>query len=255
MSRVETPNTPSLGELLADDQYVRQRLEPRRVDLDYLVLTDLRLVITRLAPQVRGRLFDYGSGAAPYRRFFKQCSEYIAADVTPGPTIDRLLAADGSTGEPSGAYDVILSTQVLEHVRDPDDYLDECYRILRPGGRLILSTHGMIEEHGCPYDFHRWTSRGLEELVIAHGFTVLESLKFTTELRAVAQLVHQFALHLRSRRGGWTRYPWAVIRRLYSKLCLPLLNWLADRVPDQSVLPSSDPASLYVGVCIVAAKA
>lgn len=252
MSTVDAPKAPTLGELLADDQYVRARLEPRRRDLDYLVLTDLRRLITRLAPQARGRLFDYGSGAAPYRRFFKHCSEYVAADVTPGPAIDRLLSPDGSTGEPSSAYDVILSTQVLEHVKDPGAYLDECYRILRPGGRLILSTHGMIEEHGCPYDFHRWTSRGLEELVAAHGFTLVESLKFTAELRAVVQLLHQFALHLRSR--GALRYFWAVLRRIYAAVCLPLLNWLADRVPQHALLPSSDPASLYVGVCVVATK-
>ena len=79
--------------------------------------------------------FDYGCGAAPYRGFFRDCTEYIGADVTPGPNVDRQLDADGLTEEPSGSYDSLLSTQVLEHVKDPEAYVRECHRILRPGGR------------------------------------------------------------------------------------------------------------------------
>jgi SAM-dependent methyltransferase len=55
----------------------------------------------------------------------------------------------------------VLSTQVLEHVLDPDVYLRECYRVLRPGGRLLLSTHGFMFYHPDPDDYWRWTCAGL----------------------------------------------------------------------------------------------
>ncbi|MFO1499635.1 MAG: class I SAM-dependent methyltransferase [Verrucomicrobiota bacterium] len=249
-----TISQPELGDLLAGDDYVRQRLRPRWRDMDYLVLKDLRDLIQSQAPQASGRLFDYGCGAAPYRSFFQHCAEYVAADVTPGPRVDRLLEADGLTAEPSEAYDVVLSTQVLEHVRDPEAYLQECYRILHPGGRLILSTHGMVEEHGCPYDFHRWTSRGLENVAADAGFTVLESVKFTAEIRGIVQLLHQFVGHLRCRQGLVGRAFLAALRRAYYRFCMPILNWLGDRFPEQAVLPASHPATLYAGVCIVAEK-
>jgi SAM-dependent methyltransferase len=253
MSTVEAPK-PALGELLADEAYVRRRLDPKLWDLDYLVLTDLRELVLKVAGVVRGRLLDYGSGAAPYRAYFKHCTEYVAADVTPGPNIDRLLEPDGSTSEPADAYDFVLSTQVLEHVKDAEGYLAECYRILRPGGRLLLTTHGMVEEHGCPYDFHRWTCRGLENLAIAQGFTIQESYKFTTEIRGIVQLLHQFAGHLRCPNQLLVRYLLAAVRRCYYWFCVPVLNWIGARLPHQGVIPGEDPATLYVGIGILAVK-
>lgn len=249
------PAVPAeLGQLLADRQYVRRRLNPRLRDLDYLVLKDLRQLVEGLAQRARGRVFDYGCGAAPYRQFFAHCAEYIGADVTPGPHIDRLLGPDGLSTEPSASYDVVLSTQVLEHVKDPDGYLQECHRLLKPGGQLILSTHGMVEEHGCPFDFHRWTSRGLEDLAEKAGFTVSESVKFTTEIRGIVQLLHQFVGHLRCPERRAFRYLLAAVRRGYYWFLLPGLNWLADRLPHQAIVAGSSPASLYVGVCILAVK-
>jgi SAM-dependent methyltransferase len=207
-----------------------------------------------MASRARGRVFDYGCGAAPYRELFSHCAEYVGADVTPGPHVDRLLGAQGLTNELAESYDTVLSTQVLEHVEDPDAYLDECCRILRPGGQLILSTHGMVEEHGCPYDFHRWTSRGLENLAAKHGFEIMDSVKFTTEIRGIVQLSHQFVGHLRAPGCQLLRYPLAAVRQFYNWIFLPLMNWGADRLSRQAIVPGSDPASLYVGVCILGQK-
>jgi SAM-dependent methyltransferase len=253
MSSVEAPKA-ALGDLLARDDYVRRRLQPKLSDLDYLVLTDLRELVFKMAARVHGRLFDYGCGAAPYRTLFGRVEEYVGADVTPGPGVDRLLSAEGLTAEPSDSYDVLLSTQVLEHVEDPEGYLCECYRILRPGGHLILSTHGMVEEHGCPFDFHRWTSRGLENLAAAAGFNVVESLKFTTEIRGIVQLLNQFIGHLRCEERILWRYPLAALRRTYYWLAMPCLHWLSNRFLSQAIVPASDGASIYVGVCVLAIK-
>ena len=41
---------------------------------------------------------------------------------------------------PAGAFDVILSFQVIEHVNDDEAYLREAHRLLKPGGTLILIT-------------------------------------------------------------------------------------------------------------------
>lgn len=238
-----------LGKRLSDADYLRQRTTPSLLDVDYLQLKDLYELLRSLAPAFTGDIFDYGCGGSPYRHLFLNCQSYIGADVTRGPAVDRILQSNGLTQEPAESFNLVLSTQVLEHVKDPEAYLRECHRILRPGGQLIVTTHGMIQEHGCPYDFQRWTSRGLEELLVRTGFQVLDSLKLTTQVRAAIQLSHQCVSHLRAPNKLFLHYLLAVFRHGYHWLLVPFLNWLAGRFPEQATAPGGSTVSLYTGIC------
>lgn len=243
-----------LGRLLHADDYVRSRQRPIRKDPHYLGLSDLLSVVRPFAAAAQGELFDYGSGGAPYRSLFINVNKYVRADITPGPNVDRLLQANGHTDEPDARYDAVLSTQVLEHVPDPAAYLRECVRILKPGGRLLVTTHGMFEEHGCPHDFHRWTARGLELAVAAAGLEIEASHKLVGGVRGCIQLQHYLiaALHA-PEYPRWHRVL-AVIRRLYGLIALAPLNWLADRFPKHAVLPADHWSPIYVGVAVRACK-
>ena len=68
----------------------------------------------------------------------------------------------------------MLSTQVLEHVDDPDRYLKECYRVLKHKQFLILSTHGYWLYHPHPTDLWRWTGPGLRKIIERSGFQILQ---------------------------------------------------------------------------------
>ncbi|PWG74541.1 SAM-dependent methyltransferase, partial [Enterococcus hirae] len=70
----------------------------------------------------------------------------------------------------SGAFDTVLCTQVLEHVRDPKKALQELPRVLRPGGVLILSAPHLSMVHDAPHDYFRYTGFGLAELLDNCGF-------------------------------------------------------------------------------------
>jgi SAM-dependent methyltransferase len=50
--------------------------------------------------------------------------------------------------------------------------LQEAYRILKPGGNIILTTHGYWFYHPTPNDYWRWTSAGLRKTVEAEGFEI-----------------------------------------------------------------------------------
>lgn len=240
--------------VLSDEDYVRQRLKPSPFDKDYLHLADLAALIGEVAPKVRGVVFDYGSGGAPYASLFSQCSAYVAADLEAGPKVNRLLRPDGLTDEPGASYDFILSTQVLEHVRDPGVYLGECLRLLRPGGQILLTTHGLFEEHGCPHDYHRWTARGLEDLFAQSGFKVIRSGKLTTEIRAVVQLTTYLAHHLRCADNRLLHILLAVVRKTYLKILMPFLNRFADLFPEQAMAGAQAPDSIYVAIFVQAQK-
>jgi SAM-dependent methyltransferase len=119
-----------------------------------------------------GRILDYGCAVSPYRELFGEETTYLGADLPGNDVADVELAPDGSVPVPDGSIDLVLSTQVLEHVEDPGLYLREAHRVLRPGGRLLLTTHGMMYYHPDPDDYWRWTSAGLARILEAAGFRV-----------------------------------------------------------------------------------
>lgn len=130
-----------------------------------------------LSPQLRvpagGRVLDFGCAEMPYRSFFTDAIEVVGADLPGNPHAAIEIQPDGTVPVPEASFDAVLSTQVLEHVRDPATYLEECHRVLRPGGRLLLSTHGIMVYHPDPVDLWRWTSAGLREAVRSAGFEVV----------------------------------------------------------------------------------
>ena len=148
----------------------------------------------------------------------------------------------------------MISTQVLEHVPEPEVYFAECLRILKPGGQLILFTHGMFEEHGAPFDFHRWTCNGLEALARRTGFWVEESGKVTTEIRALIQLLNQLCLHLKHPSSRITHIILAAFRKGYFHVLMPILHLLAGRFNAQALVSAADPASLYVSIVLRARR-
>jgi SAM-dependent methyltransferase len=242
------PVNAELGSRLADDGYLRERIQPRFWDLYYLAFTDLLRIIAEFGEHVEGRLFDYGCGGAPYRALFRKCAEYVGADVTPGPNVDCVLTSQGLSREMSASYDALLSTQVLEHVPDPDAYLSECRRLLKSGGQALITTHGMFVEHACPHDYQRWTARGLELLLEKHGFEVLRLCKWTTEMRGAIQLMHVLNARLRCKDRPILHALMGVVRLVYTGLGIPLGNLVGKLLARQGVVPGSAKSSVYVGV-------
>lgn len=243
------------AEILANARYLRERTQPSIKDLFFLCLLDLREFVARHAPNFQGLVFDYGCGGSPYRDLFTRANQYIRADMLAGPSVDLVLSPDGKTGEPSGVYQGVVSFQVLEHVKSPGEYLDECHRLLAADGLLLLTTHGMYLEHKCPNDYNRWTSQGLEELVSSHGFKVIESSKLTAGLRGGIQLQHYLIEELihRPRTFGGTLLK--AFRRVYRKTGQPLLNAFAKQfLAGEAVVPAEKRETLYIGVAILARK-
>jgi SAM-dependent methyltransferase len=132
--------------------------------------------VTRAAKSVpQGSLvLDAGSSeAAPYRQCF-QGHRYESADFAGEPkALTYVCDLTAIPVEPE-RYDMVVCTQVLEHVPRPEAVLVELYRVLKPGRQLWLSTPLFYEEHMQPYDFFRYTRFGLRSLFERAGFSVNE---------------------------------------------------------------------------------
>jgi SAM-dependent methyltransferase len=154
-----------------------RRLYPRVFDSDYYMLESLKKILISAVDRyvVDGAsIFDYGCGDAPYRILFSK-GTYIAGDINGNKQADVTFDHVGKVPYEDETFDVILSSQVLEHVSDVAFYLSEANRLLKDGGLLILSTHGWWTHHPYPQDLWRWTRQGLEKILTDNDFTIVES--------------------------------------------------------------------------------
>ena len=115
------------------------------------------------------RVLDVGCGVKPYYEWFRPyVSEYVGLDVAGNPSAELEGTIEAIPAE-NASFDVVLCTQVLEHCDDPAQGVRELRRVLRPGGCVLLSTHGVQVYHPAPHDLWRWTHEGLERLFLTNG--------------------------------------------------------------------------------------
>lgn len=122
-------------------------------------------------------VLDAGAGKTPYKNLFEH-AHYESADFC---QVDQKEYGEityvcdlAHIPVPDGKYDLVLLTQVLEHVPEPRLVLAELYRIIKPGGELWLTAPLYFEEHDIPYDFYRYTQYGLSHILSAAGFQIDE---------------------------------------------------------------------------------
>jgi SAM-dependent methyltransferase len=114
------------------------------------------------------RVLDVGCGHKPYFPFFAEATSYVGVDVAGNPAADVIGAVEALPLE-DGSFDLVLCTQVLEHVDDPAVAVRELHRVTAPGGRVLASTHGVMVFHPNPNDYWRWTHTGLRRLFEQNG--------------------------------------------------------------------------------------
>ncbi len=101
-------------------------------------------------------------GAAPY--FQKATVETLDIDPKSNATYVADLCQNNEATIPSGYFDVVVCTEVLEHTLQPFDAVNELERILKPGGVALVSTPYNFRIHGPLPDCWRFTEHGLREL-------------------------------------------------------------------------------------------
>lgn len=125
----------------------------------------------------RGVLYDLGAGESAYKNFFLQyADDYVAIDWDGSPHKTQLdISADLNQVLPiqSKIADTIISLSVMEHLSDPQTMLNEAFRILKPGGFIILQVPWQWWIHEAPHDFYRYSPYALQDLFKKAGFTEL----------------------------------------------------------------------------------
>ncbi|MEM3373795.1 MAG: methyltransferase domain-containing protein [Candidatus Woesearchaeota archaeon] len=142
-------------------------LNPKIWSEMFLLYSSLSREIKNIAPSCKGKLLDVGAGPAPYKKIFtKYVKEYITLDFFESPNCKvDIISSAYSIPFPDNSFDVVLCTQVLEHLEYPQQAINEMRRVLKPNGILILTTHMAMVLHSEPYDYFRYTKYGLAFLL------------------------------------------------------------------------------------------
>jgi SAM-dependent methyltransferase len=159
---------------------------PPRTPLDRLFAAGRRLLDLQAASAWRdlkvelasahGDILDVGAGAQPYRPLLPPDARYRAIDVAAASEDFGYDLPDTEyfQGErwpvPDGSMDVVLATETLEHVPEPAVFLAEARRVLRPGGRIVLTVPFAARWHYVPHDYWRFTPSSLRNLLEAAQF-------------------------------------------------------------------------------------
>ncbi|MEE9912508.1 MAG: class I SAM-dependent methyltransferase [Deltaproteobacteria bacterium] len=126
----------------------------------------------------RGRLYDLGCGEMPYRDWFLRYADTYTGVDWAGTlhTLKADIIADLNEPLPieDRVADTVVSLSVMEHLCEPQLFLNEAYRILKSGGVMILQAPFMWWVHEAPHDYFRYTRYGLKYMFEKAGFSDVE---------------------------------------------------------------------------------
>lgn len=124
------------------------------------------------------KVLDIGSNVGIYKKYFTDTlSLDINADFKPdivGDVHDMKMLKNSE-------FEVVLCTEVFEHLYNPFQAIKEIARVLKPEGNLILTTRFIYPIHDSPHDYFRFTKYGLIELLNPY----FEDIKIEEEVATV----------------------------------------------------------------------
>lgn len=181
------------------------------------------------------RTLDIGAQNGPYGAHFPA---RVGLDIRRGAGV-RIIGDAQALGIRDGAFEVVLCTEVLEHLPEPQTAIDEMFRVLAPGGLLLLTTRFLFPIHDAPHDYFRFTKYGLRHLL--RRFEIVELEEETDAVGALAVLTQR--LGMQAETLGWTplRALWLVAAQLLRPFSFLITREFGDsrrRVPERGIMTS-----------------
>lgn len=134
-------------------------------------------------PAESARVLDIGAGECPLRRTLEDLGfEYRSLDIAQNQSgsIDYVARIDAELPDTlacAGGFDLLILTEVLEHVPDWQTSFQNLAKLLKQGGHCIITTPFFYMLHEEPYDFWRPTDHALRFFVEKNGMEVIRSLR------------------------------------------------------------------------------
>ena len=191
----------------------RKRLYPSIINPNWLVLRKRRELFRHWLEgslPKGGTVLDIGGRIQPYRTLLPE-TRYLAIDLRVTPLVNVVANAE-RIPFPSQGFDLVLCTQMLEYAPDPGLVLSEIHRVLKPGGRVLLSVPSVFPQD-ADEDRWRFLPPGIRQLLSAFSEVeiVPEGGSIAGFFRTINVCLHMFAKY-------------SAIRTVLSYTVIPALN-------------------------------
>ena len=132
-------------------------------------------------------IFDIGAGIQTFAELLGQFNTYTA-DFIPYKGIDVVTDLNMPLPVKDNVCDIIVMSNLIEHIPEPLTLLKESRRILNKGGKVLITVPFLIKIHQAPIDYLRYTEFMLHRLLEQAGF---ENIEITKILKDNLELIDQ----------------------------------------------------------------
>lgn len=201
----------------------------------YFARKGLAKHISDLAGRIVGKTLDVGCGNKPYAYLYRS-DEYVGLEIDSMANRQAKKADYFYDGNKfpfaDESFDSVVANEVFEHVFNPDQFLNEVARVLRPKGMVLMTLPFVWDEHEQPYDFARYSSFGIKSLLQRNGFEVVEQRKSTDDIRVIFQLLNAYIYKTTMTRNSWLNHLLVRVLTAPFNILGELLSWITPRNPD-----------------------
>lgn len=213
------------------------------------------------AQRIAGDVLEIGTGSgygievvAPHARRFVTLDKHAPApELLARPDVEFRQAVVPPLDFPDESFDCVISFQVIEHIRDDRRFVREIHRVLRPGGRFIVTTpNAPMSLTRNPWHVREYTAAELRRL-LAPPFREVEALGvfgndrvsayYEKNRRGVERITRFDVLDLQHRLPRWMlQIPYDLLNRLNRRRLLHENNDLTTsiRMDDYRIAPVAD---------------
>ena len=209
---------------------------------NWLIYRIIKQNLNKLSFLYKGTLVDLGCGECPYKKYFLQyVDSYVGVDwsnTIHDSKADIISNLNQKIELPDKFADTLVSFSVIEHLCEPQVFLNEAYRVLKDDGAFILQVPWQWHVHEAPHDYFRYTPYGLKYMFNKAGFEDVNIIPQSGFFTTSALKLNYFLARLIYKLPKAIMYPLAILLLpiwTTTQLLAPLLDKLDKEWERESI--------------------